>query len=219
VATYPELQSDDPAWPGLEAAIRASGRATVLPREPGSARACLERLQVSTRSTLGAIAHETGGILVDRGWLRLLGSGSARLPRALATWNDELAIPLTHFLLVGDDVVGGSFSINSGGLGRTRHVFYFAPDSLAWEDTGLGHSEFVHWALTGDLETFYATMRWPGWPTEVEPLAGDQAISLQPPPWTVEGRDKSAVSRRRVPARELWLMQQEIRAQLDAAGH
>src|ERR1700754_4174883 len=44
-------------------------------------------LQVTTRSPVGAIAYETGGILVDHGWLRILGSGHPKLPRDIAEWN------------------------------------------------------------------------------------------------------------------------------------
>jgi hypothetical protein len=77
VSSYHELLSDDPAWPELEAAARDSRRVTILPRDAESARCCLERLHVTTRSTLGALAHETGGILVDHGWLRLFGCRSS----------------------------------------------------------------------------------------------------------------------------------------------
>lgn len=38
--------------------------------------ATLLNLQVTTKSTLGAIAYETGGILIDHGWLKILGSGN-----------------------------------------------------------------------------------------------------------------------------------------------
>ena len=47
----------------------------------------LVALQVTTRSPMGAIAFETGGLLFDHGWLRLLGSGSMRLEGDLARWN------------------------------------------------------------------------------------------------------------------------------------
>jgi hypothetical protein len=215
VRSYDELISDDPAWPELAAAASASGRVTVLPRDETAARSRLEKLQVTTHSTLGALAHETGGLLIDRGWLRVLGCGHPRLPRALGTWNEQLGIPLASFLLVADDVVGGAFAINGGGLGLARgNVFYFSPDTLAWEDTEKGHSAFVHWAFAGDLHAFYASMRWPGWETEVERVAGDQALSLYPPPWTVEGKDLSKVSRRPASAAELWNLQQELAAKL-----
>jgi hypothetical protein len=201
--TYDELLSNEPAWPELDAAIRASGRARVLPRDAEAARSCLERLQVTTRSTLGALAHEMGGLLVEQGWLRLFG------------WKAELGIFLAAFLIVGDDVIGGTFAINGGALGpEVGKVHYFAPDSLSWENTDLGHTDFVHWALSGDLATFYRNVRWPGWETEIQALEGDQALMLYPPPWTVEGKDIAKVSRRSAPVREIWSAQQEFARQL-----
>jgi hypothetical protein len=103
MATYEALLSDDPAWPELAAAARECGRVTVLPRDATAARACLEKLQVTTRSTLGALAHETGG--------------------------------------------------------------------------------------------------------------GDRTLGLYPPPWTQEGKNLATVSRRPVPAREVWDLQQELARQ------
>lgn len=213
--SYADLISDEPAWPALEAAARESQRVTILPREPAAARSCLERLQVTTRSTLGALAHETGGLLVDHGWLRVFGCGHERLRRALGGWNETLGIPLSDFMIVADDVVGGVFAINGGALGpQPGSVFYFAPDQLAWEDTQLGHSAFVQWTFEGDLDAFYENLRWPGWQAEVERIDGDQALSLYPPPWTSEGKDLSRVSRRAVSVREVWSLQQDIARQL-----
>jgi hypothetical protein len=213
--SHSELLSDDPAWPGIAAAAHACGRASVLPREDAAARSCLERLQVTTRSPLGALAYETGGLLIDSGWLRLFGCGHPKLQRALGAWNEFLAIPLSEFLLIADDVVGGAFAINGGALGAALgNVFYFSPDILAWEDTKLGHTAFVHWAFEGDLATYYENMRWPGWQAEIAQVGGEHVLSLWPPPWTREGKDISKVSRRPVPALEQWRLQQEIAEQL-----
>ena len=213
--SYEELLSADPAWPELEDAARKSGRVTILPRNTEAARSCLQSLLVTTRSTLGALAHETGGLLVDHGWLRLFGSGHERLRRALGAWNETLGIPMSDFFLVADDAVGGAFAMNGTALGSTpSNIFYFAPDSLAWEDMQIGYSAFVHWAFEGDLGSFYETMRWPGWENEIEQLGGDQALSLVPPSWTREGKDLSKVSRRAVCARDVWDLQQEIARQL-----
>jgi hypothetical protein len=213
---YEQLLSDDPAWPELAALAKSqSKRVTVLPRDEKKARACLEGLQVTTRSALGALAHETGGVLVDHGWLRMLGSGHPRLPRTLGGWNAELRVPLAEFVIVADDVIGGVFAINGGGLGPAiGKVHYFAPDSLAWEDMGLGHGAWVEWTFTGDLDKFYKNVRWPRWELEVEPIPGDRTLSLWPPPWTVEGKDVSKVSRRAVPATEMWALLQDTGAQL-----
>lgn len=45
----------------------------------------LVNTQVTTRSPLGAIAYEAGGVLTDHGWLRFPGSGHPSLRRTLQT--------------------------------------------------------------------------------------------------------------------------------------
>lgn len=165
-------------------------------------------LQVTTRSPMGAIAHETGGLLVDHGWLRLLGAGCARLPRGLADWNGLVAEPpklrLDGAMLVGDDVVGGFFALNGGGFeGPAGNVFYLAPDTLAWEDLERGYSDWVYWTFNGELDLFYENARWPGWIEEVAALDGDQGLSIAPFLWA-QGPPVQERSRRPVPIEELW---------------
>lgn len=219
---YAELLSDDPAWPIVaKQAAAAPNGAVVLPfASDEQRRACLEALQVTTRSTLGAVGHETGGILVDHGFVRLLGSGSPRLPRQLCAWNYDLGIALNRFVIVADDVVGGVFAIDgsAGELGDVPgRVHYFAPDSLAWEDTELGYTDFVTWTFEGDLAAFYEGMRWPGWENDLASLPGDQALGVAPPMWTEgDARPLAERDRRPIPAKELWLRQQESAARLTA---
>lgn len=202
---YTALLSADPAWPALAESLATAKNGAVVFPSGENRRAVLEELQVTTRSTLGAIAHETGGIAIDHGWLRMFGSGSAQQPRALGAWNREVGFDVADALLIADDAAGGVFAINGGALGTARgNVYYFAPDCLEWEDTELGHTDWVEWALNGDLGQFYENMRWPGWVAEVEALAGDRAFHFFPPPWTEEGEDVSKVDRRVVPSRELF---------------
>jgi hypothetical protein len=215
--SYDELISDDPAFPALaQAALAAPNRVVVLPIESNEKRrACLEALQMTTRSTLGAIAHETGGLLIDGGFLRMLGSGSPRLERQLIAWNEELGIGLDQLIVVADDVVGGVFAIDTGALGAAGHVHYFAPDTLEWEDTELGHSDFVSWAFEGDLATFYESMRWAGWEKDIAPLGGDRSFSIVPPMWTEGERLPIAKRERRaVPAKELFLLERQFASAL-----
>jgi hypothetical protein len=81
---------------------------------------------VTTKSTLGAIAFETGGIQIDRG---------------LAGWSEGRA---QGHLLVADDAAGGCFSINGGGLGDdVGAVYYWAPDILQWEPLGISYTAFL----------------------------------------------------------------------------
>lgn len=53
----------------------ASNHYEVLPCNPSQAGNALYHLQVTTGSTLGSVVYETGGILIDGGWLRVFGSG------------------------------------------------------------------------------------------------------------------------------------------------
>ena len=159
----------------------------------------LVELQVTTRSVLGAIAYGTGGILIDGGWLRLLGSGHPRLPRDIAAWNAGRS---NGFCLVADDVVGGFFALNGGSFeGDIGVVHYLALDTLRWESLGIGHASFTQWAFTKRLHTFYAQMRWEGWEEDVRSLPGDQCFNFYPFLYTEEGSTQTS-SRRAVPVAE-----------------
>ncbi len=181
----------------------SSVRCEALPASELSRAECVLRLQVTTHSTLGAVAYETGGLLVDHGWLRVLGSGHPRLQRSLASWNAGRTMDGSHrpppILLVADDVLGGCFAINGGGLGNdVGDLYYFAPDTLRWERLSIGYTAFLQWALTADnLAQFYSSLRWPSWQTEIASLTGDQGILVYPflvaagPP--IGDRSRSAV--------------------------
>ena len=159
----------------------------------------LVRLQVTTLSTLGAIAYGTGGILIDGGWLRILGSGHPRLARNVAAWNEGRS---DGFLLVADDAVGGFFAINGGALGaELGAMYYLAPDTLQWETMGIGHTAFTQWAFTCRLHTFYEAMRWDGWAADVCDLPGDQCFNFYPFLFTQQGSTQTS-SRRPVPVSE-----------------
>src|SRR5262245_52820171 len=158
--------------------------AVLLP--PSAERAeVLLSVQVTTHSTLGALAYETGGLLLDDGWVRLLGSGHARLQRTLPSWNAGRS---NGFYLVGDDAAGGFFALNGGGLGpETKAVHYWAPDSLEWESLGLGFTDLVAAFMTDRLATFYEDLRWPTWRADVQGLSGDRCFAFYPFLWTKEG--------------------------------
>lgn len=177
----------------------------LLPCEPEDGRRSLLGLQISTRSPMGALAYESGGVVVDDGWVRVLGAGSERLPRGIADWN---GFDGTHRLpgacLVGDDALGGFFAINGGRFGEGRgKVFYLAPDTLDWEGLDVGYSQWLTWLFEGDLDRFYGDARWPGWREDARSLEGDRAFHIYPPPCTA-GPPIAERSRRAVPIEELW---------------
>ncbi len=189
-----------------EWAAEAKNPVEVLTCDRPDGERALLALQVTTRSPMGALAYETGGLLVDHGWVRVLGAGCPRLPRGIDTWNGLAGgtRKIEGALLVADDAVGGFFALNGDGLpGPAGHVFYHAPDRLAWEDTAKGYSDWLNWLFLGDLEGYYEGMRWSDWRRDASALAGDRGFSIVPPPFTKGGPIEER-SRRAVPSQELW---------------
>lgn len=179
----------------------ASNHYEVLPCDPKQAGSALHQLQVTTRSTLGSVLYETGGILIDGGWLRVLGSGHPRLGRSLDSWTQSVTKNRTfQALLIADDVSGGFFALNGGEFGEDPGgVYYLAPDSLEWESLDTNYSGFLNWVLCGDLELFYQSVRWTGWREEISLLSGEGVYSFFPFLWTepqlpVEQRSRVIVS-------------------------
>lgn len=179
------IASRDPALPLIEKMLGAATLSyQLLPPSTESGRV-LSSLQITTRSTLGAIAYETGGLLIDHGWLRVLGSGHPQLPRNLVDWNSGRS---DAYLLVADDAAGGFFSINGGGLGDdVGAMYYWAPDTLRWEQLDIGYTDFLGWALSDRLATFYDGLRWDAWRSDLQELRADQCFSFFPFLWTREG--------------------------------
>ena len=196
------VETDDPAWPEIEAAVAAASYSIeVLDADPGRADDELVKLQVTTRSWLGAVVHRTGGLVLDHGWLRVLGSGNAeRHLASLSAVNDGL----TGGIIVAQDVLGGQFAwVPTGGKPTIR---YFAPDTLRWDDCEMGYGHWLAAMIGGGLTGFYETLRWHGWAEDIAGYRLDQAVSLWPPPWTKEGKDLNAVARRPVPMSEVMSM-------------
>lgn len=67
---------------------KAKNHVRVLSAEQVAGEETLKALQVTTKSVLGTVAYNTGGIPVDHGWLRLQGAGSGEMQRTIPTWNE-----------------------------------------------------------------------------------------------------------------------------------
>lgn len=188
----------------------------VLPCYPTLAESALYQLQVTTRSPLGAVLYETGGILIDNGWLRILGSGHSRLTRELASWTRSVTTDRTfQALLVADDVSGGFFALNGGEFGKDiGNVYYLASDTLEWESLDTNYSGFLHWALCGDLDRFYQSVRWTGWREETSSMDSHTVYSFYPFLWTEPQLSVELRSRVAVPVNEHWTLCQDLQHQL-----
>jgi hypothetical protein len=204
----------EPAWPLVQQWMaEASTDVEVLPAERAAAEAALHALQVTTRSPMGAIAYQAAGLLIDSGWLRVLGAGGhPRFQRSLPGWNAGRS---SGYLLVADDAVGGSFALNGGAFGNDKgNVYYYSPDALQWEPCEFGYSQFLAWVMSDALREFYDSLRWDGWQAEVKVLTADQALNFYPFLFA-EGPPLQERSRRPGPVAEQYELQLDIQRQLE----
>ena len=171
----------------------------ILPPSDNAA-AILHSFQITTRSPMGAIVFETGGILVDEGWLRIRGSGCEKLPRSLNVDDHNQY----GYVIVADDAVGGFFALNGGGLGEDLgNIYYAAPDTTEWEPLELGYSAFLSWTFTNKLSQFYEGLRWENWKMDLKELQPNKCFGFYPFLRSKEG-DVETAHREAVPVEETW---------------
>jgi hypothetical protein len=196
----------DPAWPDVLRWIQAARNSVeLLPPDRDRREEIRRVVGVSLESALGAVIEETGGILVDHGWLRILGSGSAAVPR--------FARPDRKWILVADDVVGGVFALHP----PEGEVRYLAPDTLDWEPLGTKYSAWFRWCLTESLDGFYHAYRGGDWKARVRTLESQQGFSIQPPPWA-KGDPYPERNWKPVPMTELYAMMLDLQQSLPREG-
>lgn len=214
------INKTDPGWTLLDEWIKsAKNKVEVLAVDTVKAKDALYKTQVTTRSPMGAVVYMTGGILVDDGWIRILGSGNAKLDRTLPDWNKGKSFkefgetPLV--LLVADDAVGGFYVLNGGGLGNDLgKIYYFSPDNLEYEQLDITYTEFLLFCFNSDLNNFYEGMRWTKWRDEVSKLDGNKVFNFYPFLWTKEGKDINKNSRKEVSVEEQYSLNLDMRKQL-----
>lgn len=216
------IESKEPAWPLVSQWLKKANKPVeVLETHPRRGADVLVALQVTTRSPMGAIAMQTGGLLIDHGWVRVLGGGCARMEGDLARWNGLTAQPLVQpiagAMFVATDAIGGFFALDGGALGNGKGAaFYLPPDTLEWEQLADGYSALLQFFFTGDLSKFYADYRAAGWEAEVKALAPDKGWAFYPPLFA-EAEAGKPRTREAVPLPELLKLNMEIADQLFGA--
>jgi len=182
----------------------------------------IERLGITDNSTLGAFLKFSSGLVLQSGFLRIFGGTASNRVESFEYWNNPSAskelddIP-KNAILVGCDVLGGFFSVNGGEFGSDLgKVYYFAPDTLQWSSLGIGHSQFFWWCLNGETDKFYEDLKWRGYEEMTKKVLGEQGITSYPFPWSVEGKDLNATSKKIVPLKEIWNANVQMKAQIGA---
>jgi hypothetical protein len=210
------IDRNDSAWPLVQQWVgEASISVDILPAEMAAGEAAVYAAQVTTRSPMGAVVLHAAGILIDHGWLRVLGAGGhPHFERSLPGWNEGRS---RGFYLVADDVLGGAFALNGGALGKDLgNLYYFSPDQLQWEPCNFGYSRFLEWAMSDHLAGFYTSLRWNDWTAEVKGLTADQAINVFPPLFA-KGLPNEERSHRPVPVSDQYAFQLDMQRQLNGS--
>lgn len=214
------INTEDPGWTLAKQWINSSKNIVeILPVDTVKAEDALYKIQVTTSSPMGAIVYMTGGLLIDSGWIRILGSGSEKLNRSLPEWNKGKAYNKfgepAPYLLIADDAMGGFFLLNGGGLGNDLgKVYYFAPDTLEYEPLDLTYTNFLNFCFNNNLDDFYKGYRWKNWKADVAKLKGDEVFNFFPYLWTKEGKNINCVSKKAVPIEEQYNLNLDFRKQL-----
>lgn len=202
------INYSDPGWKKVKKWIdSAVNKVEILAVDTAQAREALLDLQESTETPLGTIMYMTGGLLVDEGWIRILGSGSNKLTRSVTAWNKgktyNTISEKSHYLLVADDALGGFFAINEGGLGSDKgKIYYLVPATLEWKRMDMNYEEFLHFVFNEDLDEFYVPFRTKNWRNDVSGLGADKCYNYSPPLWAKEGKNFTKSVRRYIPAEE-----------------
>lgn len=116
---------------------------------------------------------------------------------------------------MADDAIGGFFAIDGGGLGKSPgKVYYWAPDTLEWEEVADDYSNFLLFCFSGNLKKYYSDYRWKGWEKEVSEINGDQTFNFFPPLWTKEGKKIEQNSRKAIPVEEQYSFNLDMKKQL-----
>lgn len=168
---------------------------------------------------MGALLYNTGGILVDDGWIRILGSGNRKLNRSISQWNKGKTIKeygdTAPYYLIADDVVGGFFAVNGEALGKDKgYVYYLSPDRLVWEPLGISYSEFLYFCFNNDLNEFYKDLRFKNWRKNTLKLDGNKVFNFYPFLWTKEGKDINKTHRKIISVEEQFKFNLKSRARL-----
>ena len=211
---------NNPGWSTVKEWIdSAKNNVEVLKADTSSAKDALYKTQVSTRSIMGSIVYCTGGILVDHGWIRILGSGNPKMTRTLPDWNvgkafSKIGDPPAYYL-VADDAAGGYFAMNYGLFGTDLDsMYYLSPDNLEWEPLGMNYEDFIYFCFNGDVKKFYTGIKWKSWRKDMLALKPDEVFHILPPLWSKQGKNLEKNQQTPVPAEEQFLYNLDLRKQM-----
>lgn len=170
--------------------LNGKNRVEIIPVDEPCAAINAEYYQADGSTNFGLLINECGGVTANN-VIRLLGSNRDPNFRDINMFNIKFGG--AGFLILGDDIFGGIFAVNFGAFSENLgSVFYFAPDTLEWEDLELQLSGFFAWLKDGDLAQYYGQFS----AEEYENLRSmnvkfNEVLHILPPQWSAEFKTES----------------------------
>lgn len=193
-------KSNSELWKKILLALSCSKRKIILSKNQAKkGHHELNSLKINSDSVLGSIILNSSGIIVDD-WIRILGSEGTDNSGIL--WYNKI-LEIKNMTMIAHDVIGGIFAIDN-----FNEIWYFAPDTLEWENLDINYTQFINWVLEGDIDLFYNTMRWNSWENDCKNVKFDEGILIYPFLWSNEMEINEA-SKKVVPIEELFFINQE----------
>lgn len=165
----------------------------------------IDNMGIDINSVLGAIVLYTAGICIDN-WIRVVGQ-KCNEHNGISEYNSEQmnedCTTIKGMLIVAQDIVGGIFAINISKFSESKKkVWYFAPDTIAWECLDMNYAEFIAWVAKGNTDEFYNSMKWKNWEEDCKNISFDKAYLIYPFLWSAEC-DLNTAAKSVVPFMEL----------------
>lgn len=154
----------------------------------------VKELVLNDKTTLATIIYHFAGMTINK-CIRILGQGNDDIQSIIQINDVKNGKPtrLKNFLIVATDIFGGLYAMNIEKIdGSIGQIFYFAPDSLEWEPLDMKYSQFLFWAVNGNTDEFYSSMKWSNWESYADITGFDQGILIYPFLWSKEIEIESA---------------------------
>ena len=135
-----------------------------------------------------SVIENCGGIIIDN-WIRLYGCGQLNVIEKNKKFNKNNVVDI----ILGEDVIGGLFAL------KDDVVYYFAPDTLSWENLNIYYANYMDWLINSEdnVNKFYELYRWNNWKDDVKDISLDKGISFYPPlstKYDIDERSKKPIS-------------------------
>lgn len=215
------IDKAEPGWDLVKYMIdHAKNKVEILPVDSLKAKEAVYKLQANTHSSMGAVTYMTGGILVDDGWIRILGSGSEKLGRTLPDWNIGKTFKKfgekPGYLLIADDAFGGFFMLNGGALGKdVGKVYYFSPFYYDFDPMNVSYTQFLNFCFNGNLDVFYQNKRWKGWREDITKLNNNQVFSFESDLSTEDSGNFNKLTKKIISVEEQYQGNMEVKKEKD----